>query len=252
MLYRITFFTLYLFFVSCAPAPEVNTKLDLSFIKNVQARELLSKAIAGSGGEESWSKFQALNFQKDFELYLEDGTVEQSASQTHSHQLINKTGTITWKKENEQHELKYDGTLVQKFLNAKIDTSYSSDRAKNSVLSALFVMLLPKNLVDPTAVIEYAGREKIGTGINTEKLKVTYNPEKFSEHTTEDTWWLYFDDQDYKLIQYKVKHKDHISLVENLGFQKISGIVLPTERESWRLDEQGNKLYLRAKYQYQY
>ncbi|NNE29700.1 MAG: hypothetical protein HKN16_08685 [Saprospiraceae bacterium] len=221
-------------------------------ISDVKAKNLLKQALKGSGGLDNWISLDKLTFQKQYRLYLESGEVETSADQRHSYSLQGeRKGTISWKDGSEDHRINFSKDKMEKLLAGQRDTSWSETRIENTVLSSVFVMMIPYNLLDPTASLSYAGEEMFN-GKLVEVLQVEYDPDQHENHTTPDIWWLLFSKDNYALLGYKVKHKDHISLVENLQNKKIQGILLPEGRKSWRVDEQGNKLYLRADYSYSY
>jgi hypothetical protein len=47
-----------------------------------------------------------------------------------------------------------------------------------------------------------------------------------------------------------VQLKDHRSLVYDLSTEKAQQLILHGKRESWRVDESGKRLFLRAEYRY--
>lgn len=52
------------------------------------------------------------------------------------------------------------------------------------------------------------------------------------------------------MVGNEIQLKDHRSLVYNLSFEEVEGFKLHGKRESWRVNEKGEKLFLRAEYVY--
>ncbi|MDX5340133.1 MAG: hypothetical protein LPK25_13990, partial [Cyclobacteriaceae bacterium] len=74
-------------------------------------------------------------------------------------------------------------------------------------------------------------------------IRVDYGPDS-------DIWWYYFDQNTYLMAGSEVQLKDHRSLVYDLEEENAGGLKLHGKRESWRIDDQGERLFLRAEYQY--
>lgn len=246
-------FIIFLFLSACTTFTSVDR---LSFMEDHQAKRLLEKAIAGSGGWEAWEQQQRFAFQKDYSLYLENGKVESAAVQQHEYNFGEPLSVnIAWEADKDKHTITFAKGEAIKWKNGLRDSSYAAQRAMNTVLSSTFVMRLPYNLVDPTAKMSYDGIKKITMGdreYTVETLIVTYDPTKHENHSTPDTWWLNFDKNTGALLSYEVQHADHISGVENLSTQQVDGLLMPLERKSYRLNSDGSRQYLRAAYKYSY
>jgi hypothetical protein len=52
------------------------------------------------------------------------------------------------------------------------------------------------------------------------------------------------------MVGNEVQLKDHRSLVYDLSEEEVSGLKLNGTRESWRVNEKGERLFLRAEYRY--
>ena len=59
-----------------------------------------------------------------------------------------------------------------------------------------------------------------------------------------------FDTETYEVVANKVVLKDHTSWVENLSFNSETDFKFNAKRKSYRLNEAGEKTYLRAEYYY--
>ena len=65
-----------------------------------------------------------------------------------------------------------------------------------------------------------------------------------------DTWWYFFDPETFLMVGNEVQLKDHRSLVYDLSGEEVNGLNLHGTRESWRVNEKGERLFLRAAYRY--
>jgi hypothetical protein len=54
----------------------------------------------------------------------------------------------------------------------------------------------------------------------------------------------------FKMVANKVILKDHTSLVENSTFDRTTDFIFNQSRKSYRLNDNGDKMYLRATYFY--
>jgi len=219
-------------------------------ISEGKAKTLLQKGIAAAGGLENWNNIKTLQFKKDYELFLEDGSVEKGAKQFHEYNFPSKKIKIESKEGETQKDLIFEnGKAIQK-INGELNSKAKQESLMNSIYTSTFVIEIPFKFLDPGAEISYAGLDTLETGEPVEVLRVDYNPGKYNNLTTEDTWWLYFDQKDFKLHGYMVKHKDHHSYVKNLTTTTENGFIFPTHRKSYRVDTDRNILYLRAEYFY--
>ena len=228
------------------PAP---TKFD--HIKDLEAKKLLQKAIVRAGGLTNWENLSDLAFQKYTALYDENGNMEVEMDQHHAYHFAAPPKIdISWQKEDHHYELNQNDTGIQQTINGQTDTTVNTQTLKSNILAATFVMSIPFKLLDPGVALQYQGRDTLEDDTIVEVLQAKYTPVSFKNHSTPDTWWHYFSIEDYREIGYMVQHADHFSYVRNLGFEEVNGFLFPTKRESFRVDANRNKLYLRATYRY--
>jgi len=181
---------------------------------------------------------------------LEDGSVEKGAKQFHEYSFFPKKIKIESKEGETQKDLIFEkGKAIQK-VDGKLNSEAKQESLMNSIYTSTFVIEIPFKFLDKGAEISYAGLDTLKTGEAVEVLRVDYHPKKHNNLTTEDTWWLYFNEKDYRLHGYMVKHKDHHSYVKNLTMTTEKGFLFPTHRKSYRVDTDRNILYLRAEYFY--
>ncbi len=238
---RYFFFSLILF-LSCT-----TSKNPYARITDLKAKGLIQQTIAAYGGLENWQSIEKLSFSKWYALYDAEGKEEVSVNQQHDYSPSRIY--MSWKDGADLVEQTKTGALFQRKRNGNIDTTAKPQAVTNSTLAATFVMNFPYNLLDHGTTISYIGKE-IFLDRSVHVLKVEYHPETQEHHTTKDIWWHYIDAESLLGLGYKVKHLDHISLVKNLSFHSVQGFTLPGERVSYRVDANGDELFLRAKYVY--
>ncbi|MEL7119446.1 MAG: hypothetical protein AAFO07_08400 [Bacteroidota bacterium] len=81
-------------------------------------------------------------------------------------------------------------------------------------------------------------------------MQVSYNADEHDNHSTTDTWKYYFDQTAGKILANWVKTSNHFSMVENLTFERVEGILFNKIRKSYRVDSLNNHFFLRADYNY--
>lgn len=216
-----------------------------------KADQIIAQSISTHGGLDTWKNIGRIQYIKEFSLYDSLGNEESSTKQKHLYQYgSDPLVHISWSANDQLHDLYERHDYYSKMIDGKPDTTSSSDQLRNTVLSSTYVYGIPFKLLDPGPAISFAGTEKIWTGEMCNVLKVVYDPQSASNLSTADTWWYYFSQDDARVRAAKVKHLDHISGIRNISYREVDGFLFNHERESYRLDDNGNELYLRAKYIY--
>ena len=223
----------------------------ISEITEPELKNVMQKVFTAMGGLSNWQTKKSIHFDKKTELYLASGEVEKATFQRHDYynQPSSKID-ISWEANKVAHLLRFEDGKAQKQVNGKVDTSVNTSAITNSIMASTFVVGVPFKLMDDGAAFSYEGIQTIANGKRVHVVKAIYNPDAHANHTKSDIWWHYFDEKTYHQLGYKVQLFDHTSYVENLTFERVGGFLLTTSRKSWRLDEQGNKAYLRAAYEY--
>jgi hypothetical protein len=80
-------------------------------------------------------------------------------------------------------------------------------------------------------------------GVLVEVVRVDYGPDS-------DIWWYYFDPLTFLLVGNEVQLKVHRSLIYTTTNEQADALIMHGERVSYRVNEKGEKLYLRASYRY--
>lgn len=218
---------------SCTPSPEKEAKVPLE------------KAIAVHGGLDAWNELSSLKFKKWTRLLHEDGSVESELNQWHEFRLQPYfEGKITWTKDSITHVSIWDGAKMSYFMGENEVKNESFLAAKKKEFdAAYYAVAQPWKLLDQGTKLTYEGQKTLENGNIVEVIRVEYGPDA-------DIWWYYFDPQSFEMIGNEVQLKDHRSLVHNLSFETVEGFKLHGKRESWRVNDKGEKLFLRAAYRY--
>lgn len=219
--------------VSCQPNPEK------------QALELLEKSIKAHGGEEVWENLSQLKFRKWTRLLNETGQVESELDQWHEFRFKPYfEGKITWEKDSIRHVLSWDGAKIRYFMgeNEILNEGFLATKKKDFD-AAFYTAAQPWKLLDKGGVLFYEGMKTLENGKEVESIRVDYGEDT-------DTWWYFFDPVTFLMVGNEVKLKDHRSLVYDLSEEEVNGLKFHGKRESWRVNEQGERLFLRAEYVY--
>ena len=225
--------------------------IKLSHIKDQQAYFVLGKALESAGGLEGWSKINRLRFNKKTTLYDAEGNIESQSDQVHNyHYHPQKSIEINWQDSAGSHQVLLEENHLTKYLNENLTKSNSRQDYLKMAQSSEYVVSLPFKLADHKIVLTYEGIDTLSQNRVVHSVKAKYEPDDSTTYDATDVWWHYFTIKDFKHAGYTVQHKDHISLVVNTDFVEQGGFIFPGQRNSYRLDSDGNITYLRAKYTY--
>ena len=109
--------------------------------------------------------------------------------------------------------------------------------------AAFYTVAQPWKLMDKGGKLIYEGKKTLENGSEVESIRVDYGPDS-------DTWWYFFDPVNFLMVGNEVQLKDHRSLVYDLSEEEVNGFKLHGTRESWRINDKGERLFLRAEYRY--
>jgi hypothetical protein len=109
--------------------------------------------------------------------------------------------------------------------------------------AAFYTLAQPWKLLDKGGKLTYEGNKKLDTGKEVASIRVDYGPDA-------DIWWYYFDPKGFEMVGNEVQLKDHRSRIYDLSSEQAEKMIFHGKRESWRVDEAGNRLFLRAEYRY--
>jgi len=211
-----------------------------------QAELLLEKSIEAHGGQEAWSQVEKISFRKWTQLLKEDGSIESETDQLQEFRLLPRfEAKISWMSDSLLHISSFDGKEMNYLIgdNEVKNPDFLATK-REDIDAAFYVLAQPwKLLEDPGAKLIYKGIKTLSDQREVEVIEVDYGPE-------EDTWWYYFDPNTSLMIGNEVQLKDHRSLIFNLEADRSTPFILHGRRESFRVNEKGEKLYLRALYRY--
>ncbi|GAA0879076.1 hypothetical protein GCM10009119_20440 [Algoriphagus jejuensis] len=210
-----------------------------------QAHALLQKSMEAHGGADKWEEMSSLKFRKWTKLINEDGSVESEITQQMEFRFKPYfEGKMTWTKDSLVHVVTWDGSLMHYLMGANEVKNPSFLASKKKDLDAAFYAVAqPWKLMDESAKLTYEGQKTLENGKLVEVIRVDYGPGT-------DVWYFYFDPNSAMLVANEVQTNDHRSLIYNLSFVEADGLRLQGIRESWRVDENGKKVFLRAEYSY--
>ena len=236
---RFGFFTLLaILIISCQQPQEKNLAL-----------EIVEKGVEAHGGLEAWKAINTLSFDKTTMLFLEDGSIERRIDQRQTFQLNDTLrGSIRGLKTSTDVGYDYDDGIFFRVENDstwQVTDQKEIDALSYSFFAAHYVICQPFELLSDNAELTYGGETKIGER-QCHIVNVTYK----NDGENADKWSYIFDAETNELVANKVVLSDHTSWIENLTFDATTGIKFNEQRKSYRLDENGNKLYLRAEYFY--
>lgn len=210
-----------------------------------QAMDLLNKSIVAHGGKEGWENLKGIKFRKWTRMLNAEGEVESELDQWHEFRFAPVLeGQITWAKDNVDHTLAWDGSKLRYRMgeNEVLNADFLVAK-KKEFDAAFYTVAQPWKLLDKGGKLHYEGLDTLENGAEVESIRVDYGLES-------DTWWYYFDPKTYLMVGNSVQLKDHRSLVYDLSTEKAANLILHGTRESWRVDEAGKRLFLRAEYRY--
>ncbi|WP_425236336.1 hypothetical protein [Ulvibacterium sp.] len=181
---------------------------------------------------------------------MKNGQIESEVTQRHHYVLRpHKSIKISWVVDRDSFLIVHNDLISQKFKNNSIVEQ--GDAVKSAVNSSLYVVGMPFKLLDEGTVLTYEGPKLLNTTDTVHTIKATYEPKKHQNHSTKDEWWYHFDKNNWALVSSMVYHKPTYVLIENISVIEKKGLIFPERRKSYRCNEFGEKLFLRAEFWYE-
>ncbi len=226
-------FLLTLLLYSCFPNPEK------------QAKELIEKSIAAHEFSKNWNDVSTIKFKKWTRLLDEGGAVESESEQLIEFRLKPYfEAKLTWTKDSVLHVVNFNGSRMSYQMGENSIQNEGFLKAKRAEIdAAFFAFAQPWKLLDESANLSYEGEQILESGKTVESIRVDYGPDS-------DVWWFYFDPVSHQVVANELHASDHKSLIENISLDQSTGLLLAKERKSFRIDDSGKKLFLRAEYLY--
>lgn len=221
--------------------------LGCSTITSESGKDIVNKSIKIHDGHRAFQELESVSFTKTTKLYKEDGSLESETFQEQFFTLIPEYSFIMkWMDDNDEHQITYDkNTLIKLVNNVIVEDQGANEKALKLALSAEYVFFQPFKLIDDNGQLSYDGKQMLRDSIETSVVAIKYK----DDSPLSDAWRYYFD-KNYCLVAVSVKHKNRISLIENLDFQTYKGILFNKVRRSYFVDSLFQKKQLRAEYQY--
>jgi len=215
--------------------------------KQLTAEMIVKNSIEKHGGIKTWNSLKVLSFDKSVTLFLEDGTIESDIKKHQEFTFYPELkGEITWRTNDKRSLIIYEKGEISKFVNDSLITNLADlQKAKNSFNAALYVISQPFNFLNENTQLTYLGV----TSLENKKVH-EINVGYINDTAASDKWFYFFDVKTFKMIGNKVVLKEHTSLVENSTFDTTTDFIFNQSRKSYRLNDKGDKTYVRATYFY--
>ena len=222
-----------LLFFSCSQSPEK------------QAQELLEKSVEAHQLSKNWEDVASVKFKKWTRMLDETGAVEAESEQWVEFRLKPYfEAKLTWTKDSILHVVNFNGSKTSYQMGANPIQNEGFLKTKRAEIdAAFFAFAQPWNLIDENSNLAYEGKKTLESGKTVESIRVDYGPES-------DVWWFYFDPVSAQIVANELHAKDHKSLIENISYDESTGLIFAKERKSYRIDDAGKKVFLRAEYLY--
>ena len=214
----------------------------------LSAEAIIEKTIQAHGGIEKWQDVKQLSFDKSVTLFNEDGSTEISTDQFQLFRFGEKLFVkLEWEQEGNDMQIIYENDKVTKMVNDSIVTNEAElARAENAVFAAHYVVCQPFDLLKSGATLTL-DETITHNGKECYVIKVNYP----GDDEDADQWYYIIDPDSFEVVANQVVLTDHTSWVENLTYDDQTDFQFNSHRKSYRLNEVGEKTYLRAEYFYE-
>lgn len=210
-----------------------------------QARELVGRSIAAHGGAEAWEKITTLKFRKKTRLLAEDGAVESELDQRVEIRMKPYLeGKITWEKDSMTHVLTWDRQQMRYFMgeNEIRNLGFLASKRKEFD-AAFFEVSQPWGILDELSAPRYEGLQTLENGREAEVVQL-------DSAGGAELSLFYFDPKSAVMIGRQLTQGNSRALIYYLGYAEVEGLKLQAQSESWEVDENGKKRFLRAEFLY--
>lgn len=211
------------------------------------AGQIIEKTIETHGSFDKWKEVKQLSFDKLVTLFNEDGSVEIATDQFQLFRFGDKLFVkLEWEQDGNEMQIIYENDEVTKIVNDSIVNDETElTRAKNAVFAAQYVVSQPFELLN--SAILSIDKPVVHNDKECYSIKVAY-PE---DEEDADQWYYIIDKETFEVVANKVVLTDHTSWVENLTYDTTTDFQFNAHRKSYRLNELGERTYLRAEYFYE-
>ena len=219
--------------------------------KPLDAESIVAKAYEAHGGKQTWDEVSLLTYQKESKVYDQEGNFRVNTLQEHQYVMLPEfTGSISWHAQEVDHEIRFGEGSAQKYEGGQqVDDDRISASSMETVWTALYTVSQPFKLSDPGVMIYYEGIEALEEGQEVHTIRAEYNKDN-DNHTKSDTWWYYFDTENFLCVATLVHHGETFSYIKNLEFDRSTGIVFNHHRKGYAVDKDRNILFHQSEYFY--
>lgn len=231
------FFMLFIMLFSCGEG------------QNNKAKTIVEKGVEVHGGFDAWKSIKTISFDKTTILFNPDGSVESRTMQKQTFQLQPELKGEIVSFYKGINGLRYDGKdFIKRTTDSVYTISHADElvKARGSFFAAHYVICQPFELLGENAILTYGGLTEVDNK-QCHEIHVSYK----GDAKDANKWSYYFDANSSELLFNKVVLTDHTSWIENLTFDTSTGFKFNAHRKSYRLNEAGEKTYLRAEYFYE-
>lgn len=217
--------------------------------RDKQAVSIIEKSIEAHGGQQAWEELQSISMVREIWLFDESGEPETNSVQENEFRIKPYLeAKMSWEKDGISHRVVFDGQKTQYWMGSNdIQNEGFLAAKKRDIDAAYYVLTKPFDLLEKEKHLTYEGKTELPGGLVMETVKVIDGDPSDPDV---DVWWYYFHPKSFEIFAYKVKTADHYSLVYNHAWDRSLGVLMPAQRESFRVDSAGNHLYRRALYAY--
>lgn len=218
--------------------------------QDAEVSRVLHRAFEKAGGWDKWETLSTISYKKRSVLYLENGDVESDVTQFHEYQVKPTiSASIFWRKEGNRHSIIVQDGTANKYLNGEL-VAENDPAVYKSFLSAHYVLFMPFKLADAGVSLTYEGVESLEDNVEVDVIKASYAPATHENHSTSDLWYYYFDRSNGVFLGSMVYHAPTYAYIKNSEINDQLPITMNTYRESYRVDKNRNREYLRGEFFY--
>jgi len=241
-------FILILMCTSCQVQNKSHSEEVFEHIEDKKARAIIQRSIEDAGGLDKWRALKSIVFKKDFFLFDSSGTVDKRFKQEHNYSFSENRISI---RSQENQDILFTTLVDSVYARSKNgeELDLSQESLRKSINSSTYVLGIPFKLIDSGADISYLG-EQVLNNRSVDVVQVSYDPAKHDNHSSKNVWKFYFDTSNGRIVANWIESSDHFNIVENLEYTRVNGLLFHKHRKSYRVNEKGEKLYLRAEYRY--
>lgn len=227
----------FLWMAACSSKKEQRTPQNTANVESV-----IEQALRYSDPDSIWSRLNRVSFTKETQLFDSLGFVESLKEERITIEKNPFRVAISWLEGEDVHSLDHTVSNTMYYLNGQpVESNRWS--LKEKAMGAYYVFAKPYELYEKGSALTYEGSEIYADSVLTDILKIAYQD-------SNDVWWYFFDKKSGKYLASKIYHQPNYAFIVNTEFDDSLPLKFFKYRTTYRVDEEGNKKYTRAKYRY--